>query len=88
MNHWTRAVTAKVLGGVLVLIYAMLYGLIAAEEYALLIGALVLLVMVALMMYLTRRIDWYAYAPTTTPVASTPPDMPPSVPPAGIMGAS
>jgi inner membrane protein len=54
------------LGGVLGLIYAMLYGLIAAEQYALLIGALVLLVMVGLMMYLTRRIDWYAYVPTST----------------------
>ena len=75
------------LGGVLVLIYAILYGLIAAEEYALLIGSLVLLVMVALMMYLTRRIDWYAYVPTTTG-SSTPPGMPQSVPPAGIMGAS
>ncbi len=54
------------LGGALGLIYAMLYGLIAAEQYALLIGALVLLAMVALMMYLTRRIDWYAYAPAST----------------------
>ncbi len=53
------------LGGVLGLIYAMLYGLIAAEQYALLIGALVLLATVALMMYLTRRIDWYAYVPTS-----------------------
>ena len=53
------------LGGVLGLIYAMLYGLIAAEQYALLIGALVLLAVVALMMYLTRRIDWYAYAPAS-----------------------
>lgn len=54
------------LGGVLGLIYAVLYGLIAAEQYALVIGAMVLLVMVALMMYLTRRIDWYAYAPTSS----------------------
>ncbi|EIM02369.1 inner membrane protein [Rhodanobacter thiooxydans LCS2] len=53
------------LGGVLGLIYAMLYGLIAAEQYALLIGALVLLAMVGLMMYLTRRIDWYAYVPSS-----------------------
>ncbi|CAM5346180.1 cell envelope integrity protein CreD [Rhodanobacter lindaniclasticus] len=53
------------LGGVLGLIYAMLYGLIAAEQYALLIGALVLLAMVGLMMYLTRRIDWYAYGPAS-----------------------
>lgn len=62
------ALLATVLG----LIYVMLYALIAAEQYALLIGALVLLTMVALMMYLTRRIDWYAHiasvsAPTTPP---------------------
>lgn len=60
------------LAAVLGLIYVMLYALIAAEQYALLIGALVLLTMVALMMYLTRRIDWYAHiasvsAPTTPP---------------------
>ncbi|HEY1589815.1 MAG TPA: cell envelope integrity protein CreD [Rhodanobacter sp.] len=68
------------LGGVIALIYAMLYGLIAAEQYALLIGALVLLVMVALMMYLTRRIDWYAYVPMASEPASPPP-----APPAAIM---
>lgn len=72
--HARRA--GALLGGVLGLIYAMLYGLIAAEQYALLIGALVLLAMVALMMYLTRRIDWYAYVPTSTE------------PPAAIMGKS
>jgi inner membrane protein len=58
------------LGGALALIYAMLYGLIAAEQYALLIGALVLLLMVSLMMYLTRRIDWYAYVPTAGATAA------------------
>jgi inner membrane protein len=62
--HARRA--GLLLGGVLGLIYALLYGLIAAEQYALLIGALVLLAMVALMMYLTRRIDWYAYVPTSS----------------------
>ena len=76
--HARRA--GLLLGGVLALIYAMLYGLIAAEEYALLIGALVLLVMVALMMYLTRRIDWYAYVPTISESAVPPPE-----PPAAIM---
>jgi inner membrane protein len=68
------------LGGVLGLIYAMLYGLIAAEQYALLIGALVLLAMVSLMMYLTRRIDWYAYVALPPdsggPAARPPPAMP------------
>jgi inner membrane protein len=50
---------------VLGLIYAMLYGLIAAEQYALLVGALVLLAVVGLMMFLTRRIDWYACGPAS-----------------------
>lgn len=68
------------LGGVLGLIYAMLYGLIAAEQYALLIGALVLLATVALMMYLTRRIDWYASIPATAPASAEAP--------AAIMGGS
>lgn len=65
----------SLLGGVLGLIYAMLYGLIAAEQYALLIGALVLLAMVALMMYLTRRIDWYAHVP----IPSEPTPVPPAI---------
>jgi len=50
-----------VLGGVLGLVYAILYGLIGAEQYALLIGSVVLVAVIALLMYLTRRIDWYAY---------------------------
>lgn len=49
------------LGGLLVLVYGVLYGLIGAEEFALLIGAVVMLGVVALMMFVTRRIDWYAY---------------------------
>lgn len=52
------------LGGALALVYAMLYVVLAAEQYALLIGAMVLIFTVALLMYLTRRIDWYASLPT------------------------
>ncbi|AIF47129.1 cell envelope integrity protein CreD [Dyella japonica] len=51
------------LGGALALVYAMLYVVLAAEAYALLIGAIVLVLTVALLMYLTRRIDWYASMP-------------------------
>jgi inner membrane protein len=51
------------LGGALALVYAMLYVVLAAEQYALLIGACVLTLTVALLMYLTRRIDWYASVP-------------------------
>ncbi|ULU27164.1 cell envelope integrity protein CreD [Dyella terrae] len=51
------------LGVALALVYAMLYVVLAAEQYALLIGAIVLVLTVALLMYLTRRIDWYASMP-------------------------
>ncbi|URX60854.1 cell envelope integrity protein CreD [Luteibacter anthropi] len=60
------------LGGVLALVYAILYGLIGAEQYALLIGSVVLVAVVALLMYLTRRIDWYAYGVPFNPTPETP----------------
>jgi inner membrane protein len=60
------------LGGVLALVYAILYGLIGAEQYALLIGAVVLVAVVAVLMYLTRRIDWYAQGVPFNPTPDTP----------------
>ena len=51
------------LGALLALIYALLYGLVASEDYALLMGSMALLAAVAGLMYLTRRVDWYALAP-------------------------
>lgn len=50
------------LGGVLALVYALLYGLVVSEQYSLLMGALALLAVVAALMYLTRKVDWYAAA--------------------------
>jgi inner membrane protein len=58
------------LGAALALIYALLYGLVVSEQYSLLMGALALLVIVAALMYLTRRVDWYTYAPTAQSSAS------------------
>lgn len=49
-----------VLGGLLAVIYALLYGLVSSEDYALLMGSLALLLAVAALMILTRRVDWYA----------------------------
>jgi len=51
------------LGALLALIYALLYGLVVSEDYALLMGSLALLGAVATLMYLTRRVDWYALTP-------------------------
>jgi inner membrane protein len=48
------------LGALLGLIYGLLYGLVRSEDYALLMGSLALLAMVTALMFLTRRVDWYA----------------------------
>jgi inner membrane protein len=48
------------LGGVLALVYGLLYGLVVSEQYSLLMGAVALLAVVAALMYLTRKVDWYA----------------------------
>jgi len=50
-----------VLGSVLALVYALLYGLVVSEQYSLLMGSIALLAVVATLMYLTRKVDWYAY---------------------------
>ncbi len=54
---------ATTLGGLLAFVYALLYGLVISEQYSLLMGALALLAAVAILMYLTRRVDWYALGP-------------------------
>lgn len=48
-----------ILSGSLALVYGLLYGLVVSEQYSLLIGAMALLAVVGLLMYLTRRVDWY-----------------------------
>ena len=47
-------------GGVLTLLYLYLYIVLQLEDYALLIGSLGLVVTLGVVMYLTRKIDWYA----------------------------
>lgn len=48
------------LGMLVAVVYALLYGLIVSEDYALLMGALALLAALAAVMLLTRKVDWYA----------------------------
>lgn len=46
--------------GMLFLLYGMLYGILRSEDNALLMGSLLLFVVLALVMLVTRRVDWYA----------------------------
>ncbi len=51
---------AGIVGGLVASLYAYLYVLLKNEDYALLIGSVGLFLMLAAVMYLTRRIDWHA----------------------------
>lgn len=51
---------ALAMSGMLVLLYSYLYVLLQAEDYALLLGSIGLFVILSLVMYLTRRVDWYS----------------------------
>jgi inner membrane protein len=44
----------------LTLLYATLYGLLGADDYALLMGSILLFAVLAAVMILTRRVDWFA----------------------------
>lgn len=54
-----KRATAMV-AGVLLLLYLYLFILLQLEDFALLMGSLGLFAVLGLVMYLTRRIDWYA----------------------------
>lgn len=62
----TRA-RAAALAGLLCALYVALYVVLGSEDYALLMGALLLFAALAAFMLLTRRLDWYALSPPGVP---------------------
>ncbi|WP_410613505.1 inner membrane CreD family protein [Bacillus sp. SIMBA_154] len=40
-------------------LYSLLYGLLSAEDYALLMGSVLVFVVLSLIRMLTRRVNWY-----------------------------
>jgi inner membrane protein len=46
--------------GLLAMLYAALYGLLLSEDKALMLGSLLLFAILACIMLVTRRIDWYS----------------------------
>ena len=47
------------MSGVLILLYGFIFIILQLEDYALLMGSLGLFIVLALIMYLSRKIDWY-----------------------------
>ena len=83
LKSWMRA---RVIGGLLIGLYAALYTLLSLEAYALIIGSLLLFVALAVVMWATRAIDWSSsqsgdegYAPDPS-VPSTPKNPPQTKP--------
>jgi inner membrane protein len=48
-----------IFNGILALLYGFFYSLLQLEDYALLLGSIGLLIILATVMYLTRNINWY-----------------------------
>ncbi len=48
-----------IISGILVLLYGYLYVILQLQDYALLMGSIGLFIVLAIVMYLTRKIDWF-----------------------------
>lgn len=57
LRQWSRALVVAAGVG---LLYTFLYVLLMNEDYALLSGSIGLFLILAVIMYVTRRVDWYA----------------------------
>ncbi|MGZ5226898.1 MAG: inner membrane CreD family protein, partial [Burkholderiales bacterium] len=51
---------AVAFAGMLTALYTMLYALLRSEDHSLLLGALLVFCVLAAVMLLTRRVDWYS----------------------------
>ena len=56
LHSWRRGLG---FGALLAALYGMLFGLLSAEDYALLMGSLLVFGVLGSVMVLTRKLDWY-----------------------------
>jgi len=57
LGGWQRGLS---FAAFVALLYGALYGLLASESNAMLLGALLIFGMLATLMLVTRKVDWYA----------------------------
>lgn len=65
ITAYTKSVLANnlataIIAGVLIILYGFLYIILQLQDYALLLGSIGLFVILAIVMYVTRKIDWFA----------------------------
>ncbi|MFH0132898.1 cell envelope integrity protein CreD [Variovorax sp. VaC1] len=68
LGGWRRGFS---FGAFVALLYGALYGLLASESNALLLGALLIFGMLAALMLVTRKVDWYALSRRTEAAPAT-----------------
>ncbi len=56
IGSWSRALTT---GGLLSVFYIFVYVLLQLQDFALLLGSIALFVILGVIMYISRKIDWY-----------------------------
>ncbi len=54
-----------IIAGILIVLYGFLYIILQLQDYALLLGSIGLFVILAIVMYITRNIDWFAIGKPT-----------------------
>ena len=62
-------------GGMLTALYAAVYGLLISEDTALILGSLMLFAVLAAVMVVTRKVDWYKGSAERMKVNVEPPPM-------------
>jgi inner membrane protein len=67
-SHFQQAKTAAYFTLLLSLLYGFIFILLRLEDTALLVGSIGLFIILAIVMYASRRINWYQSASTTTAV--------------------
>lgn len=78
LSYVLRSVTRGVgFGAMLTALYAAVYGLLISEDNALILGSLMLFAVLAVVMVVTRKVDWYKGGSDLMKVAVAPPPPPP-----------
>ncbi|RZM20294.1 MAG: cell envelope integrity protein CreD [Pedobacter sp.] len=67
-GHFQSWKTAAVFAGVLCCLYGFIFTLIRLEDNALIVGSIGLFIVLALVMYVSRKINWYGQPHSTTAI--------------------
>lgn len=62
MTIFKNVKLTALMSGVLILLYGFIYTILQLEDHALLMGSIGLFIVLAVVMYLSRKIDWYSIA--------------------------